>query len=618
MNSNITLSDYEKAAEWGLAAPEQLPDEPSTKPQRAISRTSSSSHDHSPNASSNTSIKDDSKDTPQHTSEEPLDLEQLAPVSTRPLYSVFTPWQKRVIIIMVTWGSFISPTSANIYFPALNPLAEHLNVSHTLINLTLTSYMIFQGLAPTITGDLADMAGRRPAYIIAFIVYLGANIGLALQNSYAALFVLRCLQSTGSSGAIALGYGVVADISTSSERGKYVGILGMGTMMGPALGPTIGGILAQFLGWRSIFWFLVIIAGCFLVPYALFVPETGRNVVGNGSVPPQGWNMTYMEYRRFRKASKSQGQLSRTVSAEGRRLAQAELARSRHLRIPNPLKTIYIIMEKDMFCVLLYASLVYTAFYDMMASIPLNFNNIYHFNDLQIGLCYLPFGCGCALASFINGRMLDANYRRVAKEIGFTIDRKRGDDLRHFPIESARLGIIWTPLLIGLVAILCYGWVLEKHVNLAVPLIFHFIIGLCLNGSFNIMATLLIDLYPQSPSTATAANNLVRCFMGAGGTGIINIMIERMGNGWCFTFISLVCVATMPLLFIELKWGPKWREDRAVKEDIKKQEKDRKRREEEAGVQDPQILEEQTPEGDLPSEPEKEDENGKEKGREKQ
>jgi MFS family permease len=130
---------------------------------------------------------------------------------------------------MATWAAFISPTSANIYFPALNPIRAELGVSTTLINLTLTSYMIFQGLAPTIFGDLADMAGRRPAYILAFTIYLGANIGLALQNSYRALFVLRCLQSTGSSGAIALGYGIVADLSTSSERGSFMGVVGAGT-----------------------------------------------------------------------------------------------------------------------------------------------------------------------------------------------------------------------------------------------------------------------------------------------------------------------------------------------------------------------------------------------------
>lgn len=52
---------------------------------------------------------------------------------------------------------------------------------------------------------------------------LGANVGLALQNNYAALLVLRCLQSTGSSGTVALGNGVVADIASSGERGKFMG-----------------------------------------------------------------------------------------------------------------------------------------------------------------------------------------------------------------------------------------------------------------------------------------------------------------------------------------------------------------------------------------------------------
>ncbi|TVY71196.1 Itaconate transport protein [Lachnellula suecica] len=501
------------------------------------------------------------------------DLEQLAAVQTGPVYSAFSTWKKRYIVIMVTWAAFVSPTSANIYFPALNPIKEQLNVSTTLINLTLTSYMIFQGLAPTVFGDLADMAGRRPAYILAFIVYLGANIGLALQDSYAALFILRCLQSTGSSGAIALGYGVVADISTSSERGKYMGIVGAGTMMGPAFGPVIGGILAQFLGWRSIFWFLVIVAACFLIPFALTVPETGRNVVGNGSVPPQGWNMSVLEWYRLRKEFKSAGGLSRSVTAEGRRREQAELAKHRKLRWPNPLKTVHIIMEKDMAVVLIYNALIYTAFYDIVATIPQLFQEIYGFNDLQVGLCYLPFGCGCALASFINGKMLDRNYKRVARQIGFTIDRKRGDDLRHFPIERARLELIWPLLSFGLACYLCYGWVLEKNANLAAPLVLQFLIGLTVNGSFNILSTLVVDLYPQSPSTATAANNLVRCLVGAGGTGIINIMIDGMGRGWCFTFIALVCIATMPMLWVELKWGPVWREERRVRMDRRDEEK---------------------------------------------
>ncbi|CZS88827.1 hypothetical protein WAI453_010596 [Rhynchosporium graminicola] len=549
------LVNAEKAEELGASMQGAMIEEPAT---------SSISWPHSTRTSS-LSQHDAAQD-------EAHDLEALAAVTTGPVYSAFGKWKKRYIVTMVTFAAFISPTSANIYFPALNPLQKELKVSTTLINLTLTSYMIFQGLAPTIFGDLADMAGRRPAYILAFIIYLGANIGLALQDSYAALFILRCLQSTGSSGAIALGFGVVADVSTSSERGKYIGLLGAGAMMGPALGPVIGGILTQFLGWRSVFWFLVIIAGLFLVPYALTVPETGRNVVANGSVPPQGWNMTILEWCQHRKEDKSLQGLSRSETAEGRRLAQEELARGRTLRWPNPLKTVRIIMEKDMAVVLIYNSLIYTAFYDVVASIPQLFSEIYGYNDLQIGLCYIPFGCGCAFASIINGKLLDGNYKRVARKIGFTIDRKHGDDLRHFPIERARLEIIWPILYFGLACNLCYGWVLEKNTNLAAPLILQFFMGLCINGSFNILSTLIVDLYPQSPSTATAANNLVRCFVGAAGTGIINIMIDSMGRGWCFTFIALVCIAASPLLGISMKWGPIWREERMVRMDKQKAE----------------------------------------------
>ena len=223
------------------------------------------------------------------------DVEALRRTDTgRPVYSVFTKRQKKNIVFLTAFGSFFSPLSANIYFPALNSLAKDLKVSNELINLTLTSYMIFQGLAPTIFGDLADMTGRRPAYVIGFIIYIGANIGLALQNNYAALFILRCLQSTGSSGTVALGSGVVADIASSGERGTYMGYSQFGPMTAPAIAPVLGGILSQFPGWRSLFWFSTIMAVIYLIPFTITFPETGRNVVGNGSVPPQGWNMSLL------------------------------------------------------------------------------------------------------------------------------------------------------------------------------------------------------------------------------------------------------------------------------------------------------------------------------------
>jgi hypothetical protein len=63
-----------------------------------------------------------------------------------PLYSVFTRHQKIFIVFMASWAGFFSPVSGQIYFPALNALARDLNVSNSLINLTLTSYMVAQAL----------------------------------------------------------------------------------------------------------------------------------------------------------------------------------------------------------------------------------------------------------------------------------------------------------------------------------------------------------------------------------------------------------------------------------------------------------------------------------------
>lgn len=156
-------------------------------------------------------------------------------------------------------------------------------------------------------------------------------------------------------------------------------------MAAPAIAPVIGGILTQFLGWRWLFWFLTILAVIYTIPLAIWFPETGRNVVGNGSIPPPTWNMSLLNYLKSRKIEHDDA-LSRTVSRQEKKAIQAELASRRKLRWPNPLKTVHIMLEKDVSMILLYNALIYTAFYDVTASLPSQFQEIYGFNELQIGL----------------------------------------------------------------------------------------------------------------------------------------------------------------------------------------------------------------------------------------
>lgn len=139
------------------------------------------------------------------------------------VYSTFSKTSKIWIAFLVGLSGFFSPLSANIYFPAITNISQDLRVSLELVNLTITAYLICQCITPSITGDLADMVGRRPVYLLVLTVYFGANLGLSLQKTYAGLLVLRMIQSMGASGTIALCLSVIHDIAAPHERGKYMG-----------------------------------------------------------------------------------------------------------------------------------------------------------------------------------------------------------------------------------------------------------------------------------------------------------------------------------------------------------------------------------------------------------
>jgi MFS family permease len=115
-------------------------------------------------------------------------------------HSVFSKWQKRWIVFLASFAGWFSTLSSFIFFPTIPTLAQDLHISIGKINLTITSYLIFAAVAPSIVGNFADTLGRRPAYIATLTVYIVANIGLAAQSSFAALFILRMLQSASISG----------------------------------------------------------------------------------------------------------------------------------------------------------------------------------------------------------------------------------------------------------------------------------------------------------------------------------------------------------------------------------------------------------------------------------
>lgn len=151
------------------------------------------------------------------------------------------------------------------------------------------------------------------------------------------------------------------------------------------------------------------------------------------------------------------------------------------------------------------------------------------------------------------------------------IERKRNQDLTEFPIEKTRLQMVIGFASVFALLFLPCGWALQYHAHLAVPMVIQFLIGFCVVCTSNSLSTLLADIFPGQVATASAAQNLLRCWLGAVGAAVVDSMLSGMGTGWCFTFTALVLLAGVGLLWVEMKWGMGWRQERWAKEKAKKE-----------------------------------------------
>jgi MFS family permease len=383
--------------------------------------------------------------------------------------------------------------------------------------------------------------------MICFGIYLAASIGLALQHDYAALLVLRCLQSSGSSGTIALGSAVVADVSTRAQRGKYIGYASMGVTLGPALGPVVGGLLDQRLGWQSIFWFLSVFGAVLFLVLIIVMPETCRAVVGNGSVPPPRWQLSVLQYLRQRGAKRTPD-----TDADSQTLKRGR-------RRPNPLASLKIATEKEAGIILWYGALLYSGYFAVLSTLSPQLQDRYGLDSLKIGLCYLPLGVGSLTSRWTVGRILDKNFRRLARVHNLPVVDNRQQDIDTFPIEFARLQVCIPLIYASCLAIVAYSWVMNLNTHLSGPLVMLFFTGHLVSGSFSALSTLVVDINRETPATAVAANNLFRCLMGAAAAAIANPLINRIGIGWTGTFIASLWLVFSPSLWVVMKCGVEWR-----------------------------------------------------------
>ncbi len=154
-----------------------------------------------------------------------------------------------VVILAVLLG--IQPVTTDLYLPALPALTGSFSAPMSQAQLTLSALLLAFGVSQLVWGPLSDRFGRRPILLIGLAAYLVAAIGSALAPSMLQLIVWRTLQGAAMGAVVMCARALVRDLYQPQDGARIMskGLTGLGALA--CISAPVGGLLAQFYGWRA-------------------------------------------------------------------------------------------------------------------------------------------------------------------------------------------------------------------------------------------------------------------------------------------------------------------------------------------------------------------------------
>jgi DHA2 family multidrug resistance protein len=165
----------------------------------------------------------------------------------------------------------LDSTVANVSLPYMQ---GSLSASLDQINWVLTSYIVASAIMTAPVAWLADRFGRKRVFIVCASGFTVASLLCALSQDVGSIVVARLLQGAFGAGLVPLSQAVMLDAYPPEQRGQAMAIWGMGVMLGPILGPTLGGFLTENYSWHWVFLINLPIGFITVIGLMLFMDET--------------------------------------------------------------------------------------------------------------------------------------------------------------------------------------------------------------------------------------------------------------------------------------------------------------------------------------------------------
>ncbi|QKC96501.1 CmlA/FloR family chloramphenicol efflux MFS transporter [Mesorhizobium sp. NZP2298] len=164
-------------------------------------------------------------------------------------------------LLLMAPFDILASLAMDIYLPVVPLMPEALGTSPSVIQLTLSLYMITLGLGQLVFGPISDRIGRRPVLLGGGLLFAGASVALGGTSLATAFVTLRIVQAIGASAVLVATFATVRDVYAERPEGTIIyGLFSAMLAFVPALGPIAGAVIGKGFGWRAIFVTLCILA----------------------------------------------------------------------------------------------------------------------------------------------------------------------------------------------------------------------------------------------------------------------------------------------------------------------------------------------------------------------
>ena len=195
--------------------------------------------------------------------------------------------------LIVALLAMIAPFSIDTYLPSFPDIGREFAVSPLYLQQTLSFYLLAFAAMTLVYGPLSDAFGRRTVVLGALAIYVATSIGCALAPNAHWLLLMRIGQGLSASGGLVVGRAIIRDAFAGSTAQRVMSQVMLIFALAPAVAPIIGGWLHDAFGWRSVFWFMMLLGLSIWAWVAVSLPETLPRV-GRQSAHPRAMLSSYL------------------------------------------------------------------------------------------------------------------------------------------------------------------------------------------------------------------------------------------------------------------------------------------------------------------------------------